>query len=46
MLLAEVFDKAGVPDGVFNVVNGYGPTVGAGVIRSSRCRYDVFYRIY
>ena len=29
MLLAEVFDKAGVPDGVFNVVNGYGPKVGA-----------------
>ena len=29
MLLAEVFDQAGVPDGVFNVVNGYGPTVGA-----------------
>ena len=29
MLLAEVFDKAGVPNGVFNVVNGYGPTVGA-----------------
>ncbi len=29
MLLAEVFDKAGVPDGVFNVVNGYGPTAGA-----------------
>ena len=29
MLLAEVFDKAGVPDGVFNVVNGYGPNVGA-----------------
>jgi aldehyde dehydrogenase (NAD+) len=29
MLLAEVFDVAGVPDGVFNVVNGYGPTVGA-----------------
>ena len=29
MLLAEVFDKACVPDGVFNVVNGYGPTVGA-----------------
>ena len=29
MLLAEVFDKAGVPDGVFNIVNGYGPTVGA-----------------
>ena len=29
MLLAEVFDQAGVPDGVFNVVNGYGPVVGA-----------------
>ena len=29
MLLAVVFDKAGVPNGVFNVVNGYGPTVGA-----------------
>ena len=29
MLLAEVFDKAGVPAGVFNVVNGYGPIVGA-----------------
>ena len=29
MLLAEVFDKAGVPNGVFNLVNGYGPTVGA-----------------
>ena len=25
----EIFDKAGVPDGVFNVVNGYGPLVGA-----------------
>ena len=29
MLLAEVFDSAGVPRGVFNVVNGFGPTVGA-----------------
>ena len=29
MLLAEVFDTAGVPAGIFNVVNGYGPTVGA-----------------
>ena len=29
LLLAEVFDSAGVPNGVFNVVNGYGPTVGA-----------------
>ena len=29
MLLAEVFDKAGVPEGIFNLVNGYGPIVGA-----------------
>ena len=29
MLLAEVFDKAGVADGIFNLVNGYGPIVGA-----------------
>ena len=29
MLLAEVFDTDGVPAGIFNVVNGYGPTVGA-----------------
>ena len=29
MLLAEVFNKAGVPDGIFNLVNGYGPIVGA-----------------
>ena len=29
MLLAEVFDKAGVPKGIFNLVNGYGPIVGA-----------------
>ena len=35
ILLAEVFDKAGVPDGVFNVVNGYGPTVGAALSEHS-----------
>jgi len=35
MLLAEVFDKAGVPDGVFNLVNGYGPTVGAALSEHS-----------
>ena len=29
MLLAEVIDKAGLPKGVFNLVNGYGPIVGA-----------------
>ena len=29
MLLAEVMHDAGVPRGVFNLVNGYGPIVGA-----------------
>jgi len=29
MLLAEVMHDAGVPKGVFNLVNGYGPIVGA-----------------
>ena len=28
MLLAEILDEAGVPKGVFNLVNGDGPTVG------------------
>ena len=30
-LLAEVLDAAGVPAGVFNLVNGDGPTVGAAI---------------
>jgi aldehyde dehydrogenase (NAD+) len=29
MILAEILDKAGVPAGVFNLVNGDGPDVGA-----------------
>ncbi len=29
LLLAEILDEAGVPAGVFNLVNGDGPTVGA-----------------
>jgi aldehyde dehydrogenase (NAD+) len=29
MILAEILEKAGVPAGVFNLVNGDGPTVGA-----------------
>lgn len=32
-ILAEVFDAAGVPAGVFNLVNGDGPTVGAALSR-------------
>jgi aldehyde dehydrogenase (NAD+) len=31
LLLAEVFDAAGVPPGVFNLVNGDGPTVGQAI---------------
>lgn len=31
LLLAEVLDQAGVPPGVFNLVNGDGPTVGRAI---------------
>ena len=31
MIFAEVMDAAGVPKGVFNLVNGDGPTVGAAI---------------
>ena len=31
MILAEIFHEAGVPKGVFNLVNGDGPTVGAAI---------------
>ncbi len=37
MLLAEVFHDAGVPAGVFNLVNGLGPTVGSAI----SCHPDV-----
>ena len=33
ILLAEVLHEAGVPPGVFNLVNGDGPTVGAAICR-------------
>lgn len=33
LLFAEVLDEAGVPPGVFNLVNGDGPTVGAAIAR-------------
>ena len=31
IILAEILDKAGVPKGVFNLVNGSGPTVGEAI---------------
>src|SRR5277367_2605966 len=31
VILAEIFDEAGVPKGVFNLVNGDGPTVGQAI---------------
>lgn len=33
IIFAEVMDEAGVPAGVFNLVNGDGPTVGAGLAK-------------
>lgn len=33
MLLADILHRAGVPKGVFNLVNGDGPTVGDGMAR-------------
>lgn len=33
LLLAEVLDEAGVPPGVFNLINGSGPEVGAAIAR-------------
>jgi aldehyde dehydrogenase (NAD+) len=33
LLVAEILDEAGVPAGVFNLVNGDGPTVGAALSR-------------
>ncbi|MGE0827884.1 MAG: aldehyde dehydrogenase family protein [Hyphomonadaceae bacterium] len=33
LLLAEIFDEAGVPKGVFNLVNGDGPGVGEALAR-------------
>ena len=44
ILFAEVLHDAGVPAGVFNLVNGDGPTVGARLIAPRR-RHDELYRL-
>ena len=36
MLLAEIMHDAGVPKGVFNLVNGYGPIVGAALSENKK----------
>jgi len=36
-IIAEVFEDAGIPDGVFNLVQGYGDA-GAGTVRGHRDR--------
>jgi aldehyde dehydrogenase (NAD+) len=33
IIFAEIIDEAGVPKGVFNLVNGDGPTVGQALWR-------------
>jgi acyl-CoA reductase-like NAD-dependent aldehyde dehydrogenase len=38
MILGEVFREAGVPDGVYNVVPGYGPTAGLALSAHPRIR--------
>jgi aldehyde dehydrogenase (NAD+) len=35
ILLAEIIDEAGLPKGVFNLVNGYGPIAGAALSENS-----------
>lgn len=36
--LAEIIDQAGLPDGVFNVVHGYGETAGEALVRNENVK--------
>ena len=45
MLFAEILHDAGVPKGVFNLVNGDGPTVGEAILEPSRYRHGVVHRL-
>ena len=42
---AQVLDEAGVPPGVFNLVNGDGPTVGVALSVSPLVRHDLVHRL-
>ncbi len=44
-LWAEVMHAAGVPAGVFNLVNGDGPTVGVGAVEPPRRRHGQLHRL-
>ena len=45
IIFAEVMHEAGVPPGVFNLVNGDGPGVGTAFVQPSGYRYDLVYRL-
>ncbi|MGZ2432876.1 acyl-CoA reductase-like NAD-dependent aldehyde dehydrogenase [Rhizobium redzepovicii] len=45
VLFAEIMDEAGVPKGVFNLVQGDGPTVGAALASPPGCGYGVLHRV-
>ena len=42
--MARLAQKAGIPDGVINVVPGYGPTAGAALVAASGRRQDRVHR--
>ncbi|XP_055528087.1 aldehyde dehydrogenase X, mitochondrial-like [Wyeomyia smithii] len=42
LYLAALTKEAGFPDGVINVVNGYGPTVGAAIVNNPQIRKVAF----
>ena len=46
ILLAEIIEQAGLPAGVFNLVNGDGPTVGEAISSHPGRRHGLLYRFY
>ena len=45
LIFAEILHEAGVPKGVFNLINGLGPEVGAAMSRAPEHRHDLVYRL-